>query len=320
LDEKKRNELKSEAFRIIAKKSAPAVCLAPGRCRNPAIDAHSVPNANTLRRLARDGHVVELSIRHIESDPVLDFYRIGVGEASVFQGLCAEHDARLFDPVDRLDFDLFDARNLFLIGHRAFLRELHAKLRMLKMFGDLDQAIRRLEAIPADATSSAEPLIAQELHRLERTLLYKAHLDLALEAGRWGELAHIPILLEGAKPTVAMSALYSLDEISTPTGVAKVMLNVLPRDDGVGVVFSFLESERALIAPALELFRVATGHYQKYLISKNILMFCENIFFAPDFIDGLSAEQRVRILEGYNLDPSAVDVDEDDPHLYLFDE
>lgn len=270
--------------------------------------------------MARGGHVTELSIRHVDGEPKLGFYDIGVREASVFSGLCGEHDTKLFEPVDKLDFDFRDPRNLFLIAHRAFLRELHAKLRMLKTFGDLDRVIKELELVSEDGISHAELMVRQQLRILQDVFLYRALLDDALEAGRWESMAHIPILLEDQKPTVAMSAMYSLDEIATPTGVARIMMSALPRDDGVGVVFSFLESERELIAPALERFRTATGHYQKYLLSKNILLFCENIFFAPAFIYGLSEEAREAILGAYNLDPMNVAEQEDDQRLYLFDD
>ena len=76
-------------------------CLDPTlTCGNDAIKAHSVQNAAALSLIEEDNHVYELKMRIILGEPVCAFQRVGRNIASTFTGLCGQHDAEIFRPID----------------------------------------------------------------------------------------------------------------------------------------------------------------------------------------------------------------------------
>jgi hypothetical protein len=81
-------------------------CLAPGlACENTAIRAHSIQNAQVIDLLQTNGHVIALRPNFSAAGPEIDFESVGRSYASTFTGLCEEHDARLFEPIDTKPLD-----------------------------------------------------------------------------------------------------------------------------------------------------------------------------------------------------------------------
>lgn len=48
---------------------------------------------------------------------------MGRNNATTFTGLCADHDADLFRPIDTNEIDLSSDEHLFLLSYRAVLKE-----------------------------------------------------------------------------------------------------------------------------------------------------------------------------------------------------
>ena len=85
--------------------------------------------------------------------------------------------------------------------------------------------------IGTEDTSSPVGIIAT--HHLLLSFLthqYRAkHFDIPLLSGKFDEIKHDVIVLDGQKPAIAVSSLFSLDEVVKVDGdIACVVLNIMP--------------------------------------------------------------------------------------------
>ena len=102
-------------------------CLEPAeQCEARAIRAHSIQNATILKRLADSGHVITFDIAYGKGQPLsVDFKRVGRNKAATFTGLCPQHDAMIFEPIEKNPVNLLDPEHLFLLAYRSALMETH---------------------------------------------------------------------------------------------------------------------------------------------------------------------------------------------------
>jgi hypothetical protein len=107
------------------------LCLAAGNnnCGGQIVEAHTIPRSQ-LQRIATDGHVY--SIRATPADLLANDGRLtvgkkGIGELSVLNFFCAQHDRDLFSYIEN-DKLIFDSHQLALLHYRAMGAELYKKM------------------------------------------------------------------------------------------------------------------------------------------------------------------------------------------------
>jgi hypothetical protein len=106
-------------------------CLYPG-CDKPAIRSHSQQKEGQLRIIAKGGYVYSLGRNLVESVKRLTterspFIRVGIGEASAFQGYCANHDNDIFAAIEKKPLSPNDPEQASLLFLRAISMEYAAK-------------------------------------------------------------------------------------------------------------------------------------------------------------------------------------------------
>ena len=207
----------------------------PNRCHEPeaictqkAIRAHSIPSGSVLSRLSRDGHVVMPRLLHdYPAPPKRLFKRIGRNQATTFTGLCAKHDNAIFHPIDDNTPDINSDRDLFLLAYRATLREYHVTLQSAIRFQSMYQ-----ERLEVGLSSENEPCRAGLLatsHTINayETYEYKRLLDGYYLSIQWSRMKHNVLLFQDQRPSIAVSSLFSLDDVDAPE-TPRVALSVLP--------------------------------------------------------------------------------------------
>jgi hypothetical protein len=140
---------------------------APFGCSNISA-AHSVQRAMLKRFLAQDGHVVKIAVTP-QVDPIGMFIGpepIGINNATTFFGFCNEHDAKLFAPLEIVDFTA-SPQQIALLGYRAVSREVYQK----------DAEIAAAEAIRDYAAVCPDIIGFREKDRV-----HKAHMIARLNA------------------------------------------------------------------------------------------------------------------------------------------
>lgn len=98
-------------------------------CGGQIVRAHTVQRSGGLEAIARDSHVYSLTTTMPEMEKnqgKLVPRLVGIGQASVFPGFCAEHDRDLFRPIEGKYCTLGPAETL-LFSYRAVCFEAYAK-------------------------------------------------------------------------------------------------------------------------------------------------------------------------------------------------
>jgi hypothetical protein len=293
---RKRNQLKGYAYRTW---SGPfGRCIAPGvECLGEPIRAHSVQRQGPLRLVSADGHVVMLRQRlDLDQGPTYDFENVGVNKATVFTGLCSDHDLRLFTVIDRHPLDRANAEQLFLYAYRAVLRETHVSIESAAKVQGVYQEKCRLGLADPNVPTRSGILAVERMVVAYETWLYKEVFDDALLAGQYDELVYDCIDLGKTSPCIAVSSLFSLDEVQVADDVARVALTVLPSEDGRSHgLLAYLRRDSAPARKWLDPLLSGPPQTQRYLLSRLILERCDNVALSPVVFAGWSPEKRAVI-------------------------
>ena len=107
----------------------------PQDCEGNIINAHTVSKSGNLKAISRNGHVyafllpieMQLKIRSLNPNGILEPYLAGINKASTFTGFCKAHDKLLFAPIEDRAF-VADKEQIFLLTYRTMAREFFGKL------------------------------------------------------------------------------------------------------------------------------------------------------------------------------------------------
>ncbi|PSV20939.1 cytoplasmic protein [Photobacterium leiognathi subsp. mandapamensis] len=114
------------------------ICSSPEKlhheCDKKIIKAHTVPKSSSLKAIAENGHVLGLkmtleSIFKFKGTPQLE--KIGINNASVFNGFCKKHDDSFFASIEKSNFKN-TLEQCFFLAYRSFSREYYTKTSALE--------------------------------------------------------------------------------------------------------------------------------------------------------------------------------------------
>lgn len=288
------------------------------KCDQPAIRAHSIPSGQVLTRLADDGHVVMPRMKlRISSPPEISFERVGKNKATTFTGLCSQHDNEIFRPIDDGVPNFSDLSHLFLLAYRAVLREFHECLQNAWRLQSIYQ--KRVEVGLSLRTEPCKYGICATAHLTNafECYEYKRQFDQYYLNTDWSQLENHIIVLEDQPPSIAVSSMFSLDDVDAPK-TPRVTLSVIPVDTDVIVVFSAVPNDAPFVSTDLDRILSSRGDFQKYLLSKLILRSCDNFVLAPRYYDALTQDHKDMLRQFFHrtIDKNAKDYE--DKRLYLF--
>lgn len=295
-------------------------CLEPSlTCTKPAIRAHSVQNAAVMDLLHRAGHVKVLTHDHHNADSFALVWRdVGRNLATTFEGFCSGHDATLFASIDTRPFDLANREQLFLFAYRAVARELHTLMEAATRTQSMYQ--KRIEAgiDEGNEPELAGMMAVEQMMAAHSTFVYKTWLDEALLNRNFNFLTHEIIRLSPQPPAIAASVFFDLDTRCYQDEPPRIALNILPisRNETV-VIFSFTEADTRPVREYIDDILVTAGEYQRYLISRLLIMHAENFVVAPALFDTWSDDKRDSIRDFF-LKTIRYGSTEQSEHFYLF--
>ena len=294
-------------------------CLEPSEsCQAEPINAHSIQNSRILELLAENGHVLRFGLKHDRGVPSVSLERVGRNKASTFEGLCSKHDQEIFRPIDTEPVDLENAEHLFLLAYRSVLRELHTVIQAAVKFHLNFRAAVERGAVRSDIPTPQGVAATDWMMNAYDCYEYKKKFDDVLLNDRFDGVEHRSLFFPDAPPSIAVSALFSLDDIEWPDDVARIALNVFPVKEGTHVVFSYLSEERPYAHQLLGRILEADGYYQRDLISRLILQNTENFVLAPAHFGTWSKEKKDAVEKFFLATIMENNPDHDDPQLYLF--
>jgi hypothetical protein len=294
-----------------------------GSCSNKAIRVHSIQNSDVLDLLCEHDHVIMPKIEiDIDAGPSLKFEKVGRNKATTFTGLCDEHDSQLFEPIDNHQFDPKNNEHLFLFAYRSVLRELYAKMK-----GAVDiqkQYARGVELGRFNPEVSDQPMMLATIAIAEAYsfYLYKFKFDQIYTNRDYGKIKHRVDFIENIEASIAVSSAYShIDNMKTLQDRRDpkcISLNVFPCNNGIYIIFSYRKDHDNNIAPHIDRIFQAERFYKLYLVSKLVLMYCENFVMSPKFFRNIP-ESSKKIIIDYFMDNIMGDKkDSESTSLYLF--
>lgn len=295
-------------------------CLEPTyTCTNTAIRAHSVQNAVVMDLLHRKGHVKSLTVNRRNADRFeLIWSDVGRNLATTFEGFCSEHDAALFAPIDTRPFDPTDREQLFLYSYRAVARELHQLMEAAVRAQSMYQ-----QRIEAGIDNGNEPELAgimavEHMMTAHSTFVYKSWLDEALLERNFNILNHEIVRLAPQVPAIAASVFFDLDTRRYQDEPPRIALNILPvSHDETIAIYSFTDADAEPVREYLSEILTTTSAYQKYLVSRLLLLHAENFVVSPWLFDTWSNAKRDAIRDFF-LQTMHYGSAEQSEHFYLF--
>lgn len=258
----------------------------------------------------------------INIGPIFEFKQVGRNKATTFTGLCDHHDGQMFEKIDKNIFKSGDKEYLFLLAYRSILREYHTKLKAGQdIYSIYIQGVDlgRFDPDSNDQSQIVAMVAVAEAYMFYR---YKYKFDQIFFTHEYNQIEHKIDFIENTEPSIAVSSVYSnIDNIQLSMNREDpkcIILNIFPQDNGLYIIFSFKKEHSGLLLPQIQRILEAERHYKLYLVSKLVLMHCENFVMAPDFYNTLS-EARIESMKNFfmkNMTPQKEDCENE--NLFLF--
>lgn len=283
------------------------VCLhpdSPEGCKQGVIKAHSIQKGGPIRCIAdSENHVYCFDV---SADSGSGVSRVGWAKASVFQGFCGKHDAKMFSPVEDFEF-VASAEQCFLTGYRSFSFELYRKrsalqgisyirdnadrghpnfsqlefqFRVKEMKDGYQRGVSELER----TLSSYSSLYKSQNHSNLQSLVisFEGRLDVVVTGAFAAEFD-----MDGNRLQTLSRNTYSLQSISVSTVVCQ---------NGYALVFTWLPEYNLCADLAESLLKLNREHLSSRVIEL-LFAYLENIYFSDVWLDSLSEQSR-KAIEG----------------------
>lgn len=295
-------------------------CLEPKmQCTKEAIRAHTVQNSRVLDLLSRDGHVLHLWWKFGSDErPTIKFKTVGRNKATTFAGLCAEHDAALFERIDKEAIDPPDHEQLFLLAYRAVIREFHATIDGASKIQACYQKRVELGLDPKNEPSSAGIEAVGHMIKSWLTFRYKYKMDIINARSDYPAFVSHYRILDCERPTVAASVFFGLETDSQTDEVQGVSMNILPLDNNrVLVAIGYLNEQRQFVENRIGDVLTADDGRFKYLCSKLLINYAENFVISPDYFDEWPNEKAEAVRCQFAKTMFEPDMETDSEHFHL---
>jgi hypothetical protein len=273
-------------------------------CSGGIINAHTVSKSSSLKEIARNGHVLKISLpQKINIAPKTQITEEGINSASTFSGFCAAHDKKLFSPVEDQPFKPVPL-HCFLITYRGISKEIFSKEYASKTY-DFMKTLDRGRSLPQQiAIQKAAALLGKNNSLTENDLKHiKSKLDAMLLSGDYTDLHYVVFTLESPPPIMG-SAIFgpTFDFEGNKAQKSSSVANDMPdymainafASEGKGyIVLSWLSEHAKTCSKLVKQF------IDKKLTADSLAAFMilliENIYISPDWWESLDKNTQALI-------------------------
>jgi hypothetical protein len=274
------------------------------------------------------------------------FELVGRNKATTFTGFCHRHDSTLFAPIDFNGGRVFDPMNVeqaVIFSLRSVAREYWLKLRNLQAYsmihdhaanGDVEGLKRIMNIDNQDASQLIDDLgsIRAFLNgtKCSTNRLGRTFGSLLTQVRRKDyHLSHVKRYLLPGVSNVAASAVFNpefdlagarIGSLALNADVVDAVLNIVPLDHNTWIIVLYHKKNADRLVSFFSQMDRLLEEDLRILMSKLIIMHCENVVFAPAYIDEISTSARLMIEKAFeNTLFSAVSYDQF-PKIDLFSE
>ena len=219
-------------------------CLAAsvGNCKGKIVKAHTVQENGSLSLMACEGHVYVVQAIYGSTDNKMEVRPVGIGLATTFWGFCADHDNKIFLPIEQTSYKSTPQQN-FLFAYRSLCKEIYQREAFIenneKMIAESQTQLQK-ETLTIYGKQARFAL--KELHELYSRMAKIVILDKG-----YRNLKHLIVEFKKV-PTVACSGIFvpyhGPDDrwLDNDTDFNPLFVNVIPNArGGVAILSYFLD-------------------------------------------------------------------------------
>jgi len=301
-DKKQRPSIE-EARKVYKKTFSKKYCLHPeansNTCKGGIVKAHSIQWGCGLSCIAEDNHVYRLMPKVTYSPPSysIEVERIGINDASTFNGFCNFHDNNTFRQLEKYSFEA-SIDQIFLLAYRAQCREIFMKERQHEMLPhmhemdkgrDLSEQREMQEYIACYGAGVALGMTTSKKQ--------KAKYDYALLNNDYSEMIYYVIFFDN-KPELLCSGASILETDFLGRGYnqlgrndidqEEVTFSIIPTEKGLAVVFAWLDRGKDTQTFFSSLSSLGEGNLPNAIV-RYAFEYYENTYFSPRWWNSLNS-------------------------------
>lgn len=277
-----------------------------GECDGNVIRAHTVSRGSNLSAIAEEGHVLHYTndvAKMVKNGSKLTIEKVGLKNASVFNGFCSKHDRELFSCLENETF-LGRADQCLAATFRTMTRELYGKdaashLRETLRSGDKGLHPRQ-QALYQQMLEDADKGNAAARRELTATLVA---LTKAMSSGNTDSLGFVVLEFETDLPFMFAGAWTPFTDLyggELQIGYLEALLQQVcftsfATSEGTMICISWSDSMDAPGKIIAEQIRALPSEQQASVCLQIVTKHIENIFFKPSWFEALSDEQREQL-------------------------
>ncbi|WP_272799457.1 hypothetical protein [Sphingobium sp. AntQ-1] len=273
-------------------------------CGGQIVRAHTVQKSGGLEAIARDSRVYSLTTtmpEMVKNRGRLVPRLVGIGQASVFPGFCAEHDRDLFLPIEGKDCAIGEAEAL-LFSYRAVCFEAYSKRAQLAAS---DILFRLDEGSPVEDHELAQNMARNVQHSARRsaaaTHARKEAYEARLAAQDFTGYSYSWTRFDGLLP-VACCGTFLPDNDLTGTLLQRiahgtqafehVTLNITSFAGQSVIVFGWTGDEDGPAARFVQSFDALDDQLKAAAATRLALEYLENSYISPVWWEALAESDR----------------------------
>ncbi len=302
-------ELKQKFMEAFSRKS----CLHPhagnAKCKGGIIKAHSIQKSGVLSKISEQGHVYTRKInmegpQEERGQPIVK--KIGITQASTFNGFCQHHDNEIFKEIETQPF-LWNSRQIFLYGYRALCRDVFTKRAGKEFFqGDFRNIDKGKDLV---AQQSIQGWLSKHEIGLEvgsnDTEKDKDLYDKELLKGKFVNLNFYGLKTKTTPEVVASFSfipeydfqgkfLQDLGEMGKP--IESMTLSIFPTEEGGAIIFTWIAQFNGACENFLESLENIPDNKKPDAVVRCAFEFGENTFFSPIWWKNLKEDIQSKLL------------------------
>lgn len=277
-------------------------------CDGKIVEAHTVPRS-MLAKISTDSHVYSPDHRKTPTKFEIYMRRIGIGDASTFNGFCKLHDRETFSLIENQPF-IGSAEQCFLYFFRAVSKELALKEAHVR---DVELSQSKSDVTASQLEFLDDYLLGVEAGR-EELFLLKQKLDEMLNNQNFSGVRYCIFWLD-AQPHILANSVFQLDfdfsgnllqdSSDLSSDLAAISASFIIDSSGSGAIVMVWHEDANNVC--LQFIQSILAWDQKdwpKLLTNWIVMEAENIFFAPKWWESLPLINRDIVMEVFMNNPS----------------
>jgi len=208
------------------------------------------------------------------------------------EGVCAQHDAKLFAPIDNRPLDLANREQLFLLAYRSVLRQAHAIPTGAALVEAVSERARQLGLRglkKTDALGRPIPHLRDDIRPMgvERDAWDRSYL-----CGSFDDVEHEIAWTAPSQPSLAVSFFFSIGSNSRNHRQLPVALNVFHHDNRHAIILSYRKPSKPLAQDLIFALKRTSSEERFRALSRLVLKNCENIVLRPSLYNSFGEEQE----------------------------